>query len=457
MQDHHQNVGASASPPRPLRRSEMPDAEREQLLRRKLYQKAKAEPGFRFYVLYDKMFLPYMLRRAWKRVKAGGKTPGIDGVTIADIKGYGVDRYLEELGESLRTRTYRPQAVKRVMIPKANGDQRPLGIPTFRDRIAQAVCTAILESIFEADFAESSYGFRPQRSAKDAMAAIKAHLKAGHNQVMDADLSKYFDTIPHDKLIKTLKQRISDPRMLSLIHMWLKAPIYEDGEFKGGRKNKMGTPQGGVISPLLANVYLNLLDRIVNDPGKVFNRYRIRMVRYADDFVLMGAHLHANAMDKLTEITCRMGLILNKTKTKQVDATRQPFDFLGLTVRFDRDVRGRNLRYWNITPSKASEQKIRDKIKSYLNKSGHLPAGQIVAELNQSLRGWLGYFHMEGVSYPAMSKRRLRSYLITRLHRYYGRKSQRKSKLYRQNAFEVLVNQYGLIDPTKYYLPTAHR
>lgn len=451
MSTHHENVGASGQPPEPRRRrSELTDAEREHVLREKLYQKAKQEPEFRFYILYDKMFLPYLLRQAWKRVKRGGKTPGIDGVTITDIEQYGVEAYLEEVAEELRTRTYRPQAVKRVMIPKANGGQRPLGIPTFRDRIVQRVCTSILEPIFEADFEDSSHGFRPGRSAKDAMAAIKTHLKAGRHQVLDADLSKFFDSIPHDKLMKTLKQRITDPRMLKLIDMWLKAPIWEDGEFKGGKKRRHGTPQGGVISPLLANIYLHLLDRIVNNPAKAFAKLSVHIVRYADDFVLLGKDLPAQIVQLLEKLISRMGLTLNKQKTKQVDATGQPFDFLGLTVRYDKDLRGRPLRYWNITPSKTSEQKIRDKIKDYLGSHGHLPPQQIAADLNRSIRGWLAYFHMEGVSYPATSKRRLRHYLASRLHRYYGRKSQRKSKLYRQNAFEVLVSQYGLIDPTKY-------
>lgn len=202
MSTHHENVGASGQGKlfheRPSR---LADAEREHILREKLYQKAKQEPQFRFYILYDKMFLPYLLRQAWKRVKAGGEAPGIDGVRVGDIEQIGVEAYLEELGEDLRKRTYRPQAVRRVMITKENGGQRPLGIPTLRDRIAQNVARTILEPIFEADFEESSYGFRPGRSAEEAMAAIKTHLKAGYRQVYDADLSKYFDSIPHDKLM----------------------------------------------------------------------------------------------------------------------------------------------------------------------------------------------------------------------------------------------------------------
>ncbi len=224
------------------RRNEIPDAERVLMLQEKLYQKAKQERGYKFYVLYDKMFVPYMLREAWKSVRSNGGAPGVDKTTITDVESYGVDTYLKELGEDLRKQLYEPLAVKRVMIPKANGGERPLGIPTVRDRIAQTVCKMILEPIFEADFEDSSYGFRPSRSSKDAITAIKENLKEGNTEVYDADLSKYFDTIPHDKLQITLKERITDPRILKLINKWLKVPVYEDGQYKSGKGNRTGTP-----------------------------------------------------------------------------------------------------------------------------------------------------------------------------------------------------------------------
>ena len=451
MSTHHQKVGAPGQGQLfKQRASQLPDAEREKIVCEKLYQKAKQQPDFRFYILYDKMFLPYLLRQAWKRVKAGGKTPGIDNVRVETIEQYGVEAYLEQLGEELRTRTYRPQAVKRVMIPKANGGQRPLGIPSLRDRIAQNVAVRILEPIFEADFEESSYGFRPGCSAKDAMAAIKTNLKAGKTQVYDADLSGYFDSIPHGRLMKTLNQRITDPRMLKLIHMWLKAPVVEDGSYKGDKKHKEGTPQGGVISPLLANMYLHLVDRIVNHPTSLFTRYGVRMVRYADDFVLMAHNIPPVILGRLKRILTRMGLTHNEQKTHLVNATKQPFDFLGFTVRYDRDLKCRGFRYWNLTASKKSEKKLTGKIRMFLSTHGHLSPPLIAQGLNRMLRGWLNYFEMKGISYTAMNKRRLRHYLMSRLHRYYGRKSQRKSSLYRQNAFEVLVSRYGLIDPTTY-------
>lgn len=432
------------------RRGEIPDAERVSILQEKLYQKAKQEREYKFYVLYDKMFIPYILREAWKSVKSNNGSPGVDGMTIEKVEQYGVDIYLKELGEELRKQMYKPQAVKRVMIPKANGGERPLGIPTVRDRIAQTVCKMILEPIYEADFEDSSYGFRPNRSSKDAMTAIKGYLKEGKTAVYDADLSKYFDTIPHDKLLIALKQRIADPRILKLITKWLKVPVYEDGTYKSGKDNHNGTPQGGVISPLLANVYLHLLDRIVNNTQSLFSKHGVKIVRYADDFVLMGKELPKEVIEKLKTLLHRMGLMLNESKTRHIDARAESFNFLGFTTRYDKDIKGRNIRYWNIVPSKKSEQKIRDKVKDYLKTHGHYKAGDIAVGLNSMIRGWINYFSISKVSYPAMSKRKLRAYLSNSLYRYFNRKSQRKSRLYRQNAFEVLVVRFGLIDPSKY-------
>ncbi len=432
------------------RRSEIPDAERVSTLQEKLYQKAKQERGYKFYVLYDKMFIPYMLRQAWQSVKTNDGSAGVDKVTISDVEQYGVEKYLKELGEDLRKQTYEPQAVKRVMVLKSNGGERPLGIPTVRDRIAQTVCKLILEPIFEADFEESSYGFRPNRSSKDAITAIKEHLKQGNTEVYDADLSKYFDMIPHDKLLIALKERITDPRILKLITKWLKVSVYENGQYKSGHKNRTGTPQGGVISPLLANVYMHLIDRIVNNTRSLFHKYGVRIVRYADDFVLMGKTLPVEIVEKLKDLLNRMGLMLNETKTRQIEAREESFNFLGFTIRYDRDLKGRNTKYWNIMPSKKSEEKIRDKVGEFLKTHGHYKAEDVVKGLNTIMRGWLNYFDIKGVSYPAMSKRRLRFYLSNNLYRYYNRKSQRRCRLYGQNAFEVLTTKYGLIDPTKF-------
>ncbi len=264
---------------------QMTDAERVQDLQRKLYRKAKQEKDFRFYVLYDKVRLPHFLREAYKRCKAKNGRSGVDGVSFKDIAGFGVDKFISEIIEELESRTYKPQAVLRVEIPKANGKTRPLGIPTVRDRVIQMTVKLVIEPIFEADFEDNSYGFRPRRSAGDAVREIKQNLQAGKSEVFDADLSAYFDTIPHKELMHLLALRISDKNVLHLIKMWLKAPVMENGRPKGGKKNKVGTPQGGVISPLLANIYLHLLDKAVNRIGGIFQRNGVKLIRYADDCV----------------------------------------------------------------------------------------------------------------------------------------------------------------------------
>jgi group II intron reverse transcriptase/maturase len=428
----------------------MTGRERVSQLQEKLYCKAKQEKDYKFYVLYDKMFIAYMLKEAYEQVKSNDGSPGLDGQDCAAIERYGLEKYLNELGEDLRKQSYRPLAVKRVWIEKANGGKRPLGIPTIRDRIAQTVCKMILEPIFEADFEDSSYGYRPGRSSKDAMKAIKDHLKDGKTKVLDADLSSYFDTIPHDKLEAALKQRIADPRMLRLIKLWLKVPVNEDGEMKGGKKQKTGTPQGGVISPLLANVYLHLLDRIVNNAKKMFSQAGIKMVRYADDFILMGKRISEEVMEALRYLLQRMELKLNENKTREIDATKTSFNFLGFTVRYDRDIKGRDDKYWNIIPSSKSEKRVREKVSDFLRQHGHYAPVRVVKGLNPILRGWLNYYEVAKVCYPKMSQRKLRFYLFERLMRYYNRKSQRRSRLYGQQAFQILVDKYGLINPINY-------
>lgn len=434
-----------------ISKRKLPPAERVGMLQEKLYCKAKQERSYKFYVLYDKMSVPYMLQEGYNRVKENGGSPGIDGQNFTDIEHYGREKFLHELGEDLRQRTYKPQAVKRVWRDKANGGKRPLGIPTIRDRVAQQVCKLIVEPIFEADFEECSYGFRPKRSSKNALTAIKEHLQEGKTEILDADLSSYFDTIPHDKLRKVLELRIADPRILHLIELWLKSPICEDGQFKSGKKG-VGTPQGGVISPLLANIYMHLVDKMVNHTQGIFSKADIKIVRYADDFVLLGKEITQEAMEKLRRVLTRMGLALNEQKTRQVNAKDTSFNFLGFTIRYDKDIHGRKTRYWNIVPSAKSENKIREKLKEFLRHSGHFNPKQVAAGLNTILRGWLNYFDIPKISYPTMSKRAIRHYLVESLYRYYNRKSQRRSRLYGTQAFEQLVNKYGLIDPTKYYV-----
>ena len=238
--------------------------ERIRDFQRKIYQKAKQEKEYKFYILYDKVMSKKFLREAYDRVKANKGSAGIDGKNFEDIENMGLYTFIEEIHNELKHHTYKPEPVMRVYIPKANGKLRPLGIPTIKDRVVQMSCKIVIEPIFEADFEENSYGFRPKRSAKDAITTIKTNLKEEKTEILDADLSSYFDTIPHDKLMKLVGERISDKYVLKIIKLWLKTPVSENGKMQGGKKNKIGTPQGGVISPLLANIYLNLLDKIVN-------------------------------------------------------------------------------------------------------------------------------------------------------------------------------------------------
>jgi len=435
--------------------SQQTDMEKVQDFQRKLYQKAKQEKGFRFYVLYDKVRSMSFLRESYRRVNANKGSAGIDGITFEAIEKEGIEQYLHTIQKELETCSYKPSPVLTVYIPKANGGKRPLGIPTIKDRIVQMSCKMVIEPIYEADFEGTSYGFRPKKSASQAITKIKENLQEGLTEIYDADIKSYFDTIPHDKLMIVISKRISDRNILHLIKMWLKSPKVENGKISGGKKNKVGTPQGGVISPLLANIYLNLLDKIVNKTGGSFKRMGIKIIRYADDFVLMGKEIPKEIIQRLKAILENMELELNETKSKKVKAKEDPAEFLGFTIRYDKDIYGRNMKYWNIMPSKKAEKKIRENISELLHKGNHYKPEKLVKELNSKIRGWLNYYTIPKVSYPAMSQRRLRYYLSTKLWRYYNRKSQRKSRLYRQNAFGKLVSKYKLIDPTKMLkLPT---
>lgn len=431
------------------KRKERSVKEKVRLLQLKLYQKAKQEKDYKFYILYDKIFSDYILEEAYWRCKSNDGSPGLDGITFKQIEATGREAFLKEIKEELRTRTYKPQAVRRRWIEKSNGGERPLGIPTIKDRVVQQACKLVIEPIFEADFDDKSYGFRPNRSAKDAIKAIKSNLVSGMHEVYDADLSKYFDTIPHDKLMVGLQERISDPRVLNIIMLWLKAPIVEeDGKYTGGKRNKRGTPQGGVISPLLANIYMNLLDRIVNAEGGYFGRKGISMIRYADDFLLMTRHMNQEVIHKLHKYLERMGLTINEEKSRIINAKEESFDFLGFTIRYDRCIfRSKTDKFWNIFPRKQSSKRIRQKIDTKLKQIGHFPAKLVVKELNPIVRGWMNYYKIEKVSYTQVAFKHLDSYLRSRLFRYYNRKSQRRTRLYGQKAYELLTTQYGLVKP----------
>ena len=419
--------------------------------RGKLYRKAKQEEHFRFYILYDKVRNIRMLREAYRRCRKKSKVKGIDGVSFKTIEeGIGISRFIRNIQEELENKTYKPEAVIRRYVEKANGKMRPIGISTVKDRVIQMSCKMVIEPIFEADFQKQSYGFRPKRSAADAMKEIKENLKMGKTEILDADLSQYFDTIPHNELLKLIGMRISDKDILHLIKMWLKVPVEDNGKFIGGKKKKVGTPQGGVMSPLLSNIYLNVLDKAVNRKGGQYQKRGISIVRYADDFILMGKEMGAEIEWYTKGLLEKLKLSLNMEKTKKVNAKTTSFDFLGFTIRYNKSIYDSQSRYWHVEPSKKSLIKTRGRISEILKKNGHLSPQCLVKELNPVIRGWSNYYTIPNVSYPSRAKGKITWYLYERLRRYYIRKSQRRCKLYKRKAMDVLVRHYGLINPVKH-------
>jgi len=368
-------------------------------LQRKLYCKAKQEPAFRFYALYDKVYRADVLAFAYEAVRANAGAPGVDGRTFEQIEANeGKAGLLAVLAEGLKSKRYKPEPVKRVLIPKADGTLRPLGIPTIGDRVVQMAVKLVIEPIFEAEFCTHSYGFRPRRGAHEAVDAVCEALAWGHTQVIDADLSRYFDTIPHAKLHKVLATRIADGAILHLIKLWLKAPVVEgDGRTGGGKANSRGTPQGGVISPLLANIYLHLLDRVWERRG-LERRWGARLVRYADDFVVLCRRGTEQPMALIREVLQRLGLSLNETKTKVLDARAEHFTFLGFAVQLRRS-RHSGLLYPHVMPSAKALAKVRARLTELTaRRNTPLPLGVIVQRMNGLLRGWVNYFHYRNCS-----------------------------------------------------------
>jgi RNA-directed DNA polymerase len=364
-------------------------------LQRKLYLKAKAEPAFRFYLLYDKVWREDMLAHAWSLAKANGGAAGVDGVTFAEIEVAGVQEWLAGLREALRSRTYRPQPARRVMIPKPGGGERPLGIPTIRDRVVQTAVKLVVEPIFEADLDESAYGYRPRRGGADAIKEVHRLICRGYTDVVDADLSKYFDTIPHRELMQCVARRIVDRHVLRLIKLWLKAPVEErDGDGRrrmtGGKSSTCGTPQGGVISPLLANLYMNRFLKHWRSTGRS-EAYQACVVSYADDFVILSRGYAAEALAWTEAVMTKLGLSLNEDKTSLRDALQKRFDFLGYSFG-PHYYRKDGHWYLGASPSKRSVQRLKDKVSDILvhRNKGAWPA--VRDRLNRLLRGWTSYY-----------------------------------------------------------------
>jgi RNA-directed DNA polymerase len=397
-------------------------------LQRKLYDKAKKEPGFRFYILYDKVWRADILRHAYDLARANKGAPGVDGTTFEQIEAAGLENWLTRLGEELRAKTYRCQPVRRVMIPKPGGGERPLGIPSIRDRVVQTAAKLVLEPIFEADLDPAAHGYRPGRSAGDAITTVLSLLRQGYTDVVDADLSKYFDTIPHHELMLSIARRIlgSSPRtdadMLRLIKQWLKAPVETtDGNgrrrMEGGKASRQGVPQGGVISPLVANLYMNRFLKYWRQSGRN-EAWQAHVINYADDFVILSRGHAAEALAWTDRVMTRLGLTLNRTKTRLCDARSETFDFLGYSFG---PYCFRQTGRWFIgaSPSRKSVQRLNDKVSAILV-PGNMGAWPEVRDaLTRLLRGWCGYFS-PGSHY--ITDRAIESHLYDRVRNFLVRR-----------------------------------
>jgi group II intron reverse transcriptase/maturase len=418
---------------------ELPSTEWLREFQRKLHAKAKAEPKFRFYTLYDKTYRTEVLAEAYRKARANGGACGVDGETFEDVEKKGVTDYLAELQREMKERRYVPRPVRRVYIPKPNGKERPLGIPTIRDRIVQRAFLLILEPIFEADFADSSYGFRPGKGAHDAVREIYKYLNWGCVEVYDVDLEEYFDTVDHGKLMKLIARRISDAQILHVIKRWLSSGYIEDGQH---RQSTKGTPQGGVISPLLANIYLNPVDQ-------AFKRKRldacrngsIHLVRYADDMVILAQRNLEEGIDLLNHYAERLGLRLNGEKTRRIRLDiGSSVDFLSFRFHSVRN-RQSGTRLILVHPSPRSQARFRATVRRYVHHSIPLRVKDQVQNLNQYLRGWTTYFRPGN---GAATFRNLAHFVNLRVRHVIWRRRGRRGYGWGKLTSEYIYGQLGL-------------
>ena len=410
-------------------------------LQRALYLRAKKEPKFRAHALYDKVYRRDVLEHAYALARANRGAPGPDGKTFEEIDASGAAAMLEELREELKTKKYRPGAVRRVYIPKLNGGERPLGIPNIRDRVVQTAAKLLLEPLFEADFEKDSYGFRPKKNAHQALEAIGQALNDGMRWVIDADVTAYFDSIPHDRLMKTVAERVVDGAMLALVKMFLEAPVVDERDGGKPRRGRQGTPQGGVISPLLANIYLHLLDRNFRRHVES-GRLRGRLIRYADDFVLLSPQKPSATMKWIDDFMQRLGLQLHPAKTRVLSVGEADFDFLGHRIRWER---GR--MYLDASPR--AKGRIREEVRRITRQVG-LSLEQLVYQLNLYIRGARTYF----CKIRRTTLKALDYFVEQRVARWSARKHAQRFPDWSLIRGAVLYRQYGL-EPLN--LPRARR
>ena len=411
----------------------------------KLYRKAKNEPGFRFYQLYDKVYREDILLHAYRLAKANDGAPGVDGESFQDIESRGREEWLNGLKKELHEKRYKPQPVRRKMIDKPGGGERPLGIPTIRDRVAQTAAKLILEPIWEADLEPNAYGYRPRKSAQDAIQKVDELLHKGYTNIVDADLSKYFDTIPHSELLQCVARRIVDGQMLHLIKMWIKAPVEErDANGKrritGGKDNDRGTPQGGVVSPALANLYMNRMLKGWRQTRRG-EQYRAHIVNYADDFVILSHGKAKEALEWTREVLERLDLTLNEKKTSLRNARQERFDFLGYT--FGPHIHPRDGgEYIGYSPSNKSVGRIKQKVGELLERRNGAPWEEVCQKLNRKLRGWRQYFNCGSTSraYKAVDE-----YVYDRVRNFLRRRHKVSSQGTRQFPGERVYGSLGVL------------